>query len=321
MKKRKPKSKEVNKPTYLLIDGEGLLHQSFHKFANLKSQNGEPTGAIFGFFKSLHHYLYRFKPNDVYIVFDNGHSTERTKILPTYKEHRKRIDMDYTSLQSQKKNIMKLLRMLKIKYIYDKHKTCNYEGDDFLAYLSLKYLPRKARYILVTADKDFNQLLRGQSIKIFNPRKDQLVFESNCKEIFGYKASETVDYLTLIGDKSDDIPGYIGIGEKKAKAFLEKYGSIQNYLSSDEYLRDDPDHQKMKEVYSRNKVLIDLKWFVNNIPIKKLPIKCYNDREIPSSKYEKFCNRYSLSSFLGYIFLGTFKEQIDRSWIIRNTLC
>ena len=68
----------------LLVDGNNILHQSFHKFEKLKSTDGKPSGAIFGFFKSLHMYIDRFQPNDVYITFDNGHSPLRDKLLPEY---------------------------------------------------------------------------------------------------------------------------------------------------------------------------------------------------------------------------------------------
>lgn len=300
---------------FLLIDGEGILHQSFHKFAKFHSPDGKPTGAIYGFFKSLHHYIYRFNADDVYIVFDNGHSKYRKEILPTYKAHRKtNISVDYVSLQKQKKVIMKILRMLRIKFIFDKEFICNYEGDDFLAYLTLKYLPRKSKVTIITADKDFNQLLRGNTIKVFNPRKDQLIFESNCKNIFEYSARETVDYLSLVGDSSDDIPGYKGIGHKKARAFLDKYGSIQNYLDSDDYLGDDVGHKKMKAVKDRNTKLIDLRWFINHHPISELPIKTYKNTFIPKKAYKRVCNQYSLNSFLDKVFLRTFEEQIIRSY-------
>ena len=313
MKANKDKSE---KKSYLLVDGEGLLHQSFHKFAKFTSADGKPTGAIYGFFKSLHHYIYRFSPDDVFIVFDNGHSKYRQDLLPTYKAHRKNISIDYTSLHTQKKVIMKVCRLLRIKYIFDKDFVCNYEGDDFLAYLALKYVPRKSKVTIITADKDFNQLLRGQTIKIYNPRKDQLVYESNCKNIYGYSASETVDYLSLVGDTSDDIPGYSGIGEKKARTFLDKYGSIQSYLDSDDYLRDDPSHGKMQKVKDTNQQLIDLKWFVENYPIHpdQLPLRTYENPKIPYDRFKTLCNDYSLSSFLNNVFIKTFNEQITRSY-------
>src|SRR5574344_1457125 len=92
----------------LLVDGENILHQSFHKFEKLKSTYGKPSGAIFGFFKSLHMYVNRFDPDELYISFDNGHSTIRDELTPNYKGHRKNISVDYESLQSQKSEIMKI---------------------------------------------------------------------------------------------------------------------------------------------------------------------------------------------------------------------
>lgn len=294
------------------MDGEGLLHQSFHKFANLKSSDGIPTGALFGFFKSLRMYLYRFNPDDVYVVFDNGHSKHRTNILENYKGHRKRIDIDYESLQSQKTIIHKMLRALRIKYIFDKKIECNYEGDDFLAYLILKGLPRKSKITLVTADKDFNQLLRGKLIKIYNPRKDQLIYESNCKNIFGYGARETVDWLSLLGDSSDDIPGYYGIGEKKARQFLDKYESIEKYLGQEECMKDDPEHSKMKECWERNRRLIDLKWFCNEYPIESLPL--VEKDSMKMSIVERISYKYDISSFNDNLFMKTFTEQEERTY-------
>lgn len=294
------------------MDGEGLLHQSFHKFKNLSS-HGYPTGAIFGFFKSLRTYLYRFQPDDVYIIFDNGHSKYRDNLLPSYKEHRKRIDIDYESLSNQKREIMRLLKAFGIKYIYDRKKKCNFEGDDFIAWLVLKELPRKQKITIITADKDFNQLLRGQSIKIYNPRKDQLVYESNCQAIYGYKASETVDFLSLVGDTSDDIPGYKGIGEKKAKLFLDKYGSIEKYLAQNECLPDDEGHSKMKEVWSRNRQLIDLKWFCNNYKPGELPL-VESSKGIKLNVIQKKAKLYQLYSFIEDTFLNEFKHQYNRTY-------
>ena len=146
----------MSKKTILLVDGCNLLHQSFHKFEKLKSTDGKPSGAIFGFFKSLHMYLTRFEPDEVYISFDNGHSPVRTKLLPNYKGHRKNISVDYESLQKQKAIIMKMLGMLRINYIFDKKKSTVYEGDDFLAYLAIKKF-QSEKMILISSDKDFNQ--------------------------------------------------------------------------------------------------------------------------------------------------------------------
>lgn len=157
------------KKLVLIIDGCNLLHQSFHKFEKLKSTDGKPSGAIFGFFRSLHGFLHRWDPDEVIITFDNGHSPYRDALLPDYKGHRKNISVDYESLQSQKRIIMGMLKLLRIKYVFDKHNSTKYEGDDFLAYLVLNKKPTE-KVIIISSDKDFNQLI-GKDVKIKQSKK------------------------------------------------------------------------------------------------------------------------------------------------------
>ena len=286
----------------LLVDGNNILHQSFHKFEKLKSTDGKPSGAIFGFFKSLHMYIDRFQPNDVYITFDNGHSPLRDKLLPNYKGHRQNISYDRESLFAQKAVIMKILRMLRIKYLFDKNNSTGFEGDDLLAYLYFKKINKECLVTIVSSDKDFNQLLTTDRVKIFNPRKEEYIRQTNCESIFGYTPYETVDYLSLVGDSSDDIPGVPGIGPVKARKFLDKWGSIDKYLE----LNADG---KVREVYERNKQLIDLKWFVDNhfLDLDKV-LKIYTRRKINYEKFREICIEYSFNSFMTDIFIEPFKK-------------
>lgn len=284
------------KKTVLLIDGENILHQSFHKFEKLKSTDGKPSGAIFGFFKSLHMYLTRFESDEVYISFDNGHSPVRMKLLPNYKGHRKNISVDYESLQSQKAIIMKMLGMLRINYIFDKNNNTLYEGDDFLAYLAIKKF-QSEKIILISSDKDFNQLL-NKNLRIYNPRKDEIIRLENCKDLFGYNAHETVEYLAMVGDISDDISGFPGIGPVKARKILDE-GRIEKFIAQSK-------NKEYLKIWRRNEQLIDLFWFVRNIPLEKLPLK--SKKKFKYDKFKKICVEYSLSSFLTDQFIEPFKE-------------
>lgn len=284
------------KKTVLLIDGENILHQSFHKFEKLKSTDGKPSGAIFGFFKSLHMYLTRFESDEVYISFDNGHSPVRMKLLPNYKGHRKNISVDYESLQSQKAIIMKMLGMLRINYIFDKNNNTLYEGDDFLAYLAIKKF-QSEKIILISSDKDFNQLL-NKNLRIYNPRKDEIIRLENCKDLFGYHANETVEYLAMVGDISDDISGFPGIGPVKARKILDE-GRIEKFIAQSK-------NKEYLKIWRRNEQLIDLFWFVRNIPLEKLPLK--SKKKFKYDKFKKVCIEYSLSSFLTDQFIQPFKE-------------
>lgn len=299
----------MGKDKLLLVDGENLLHRSFHKFANLKASDGKPSGAIFGFFKSLSFLVFRFRPTHLVITFDNGRSTIRTKINPDYKGNRTKLGMDYESLQSQKKVIMKVLKYMGIDYIFDKDKENNYEGDDYIAYVKHKF---KGKVIIVSSDKDFCQLV-CKRVKIYNPSKDKLVNVKNCKEIMGYSSLECVDYLSLVGDNSDAIKGYPGIGPVKARKFLDDWGSIYNYLLHPNNTFKGIDMDTLREVYERNNTLINLSYFIRNFPLNKLPIVSpSNKNKDYTKKLNKLFIEYSLSSFRSIEFLETFKNL--RTW-------
>lgn len=289
----------------LLIDAENILHQSFHKFTNFKSTDGKPSGAIFGFFKSLHMYMERFYPDIVNIVFDNGHSKYRTDIWPDYKAHRKNISIDYESLQEQKKQIMRILKWLRIPYIFDKKKITGYEGDDFIAWLRYNKYGNRDKYVqtIVTSDKDYNQLL-SKDVKIFNPRKNEMVTTNNCKELFGYTDIETVDYLCLVGDTSDDIPGVKGYGPVKTRKFLDKYWFVEEAIKKNEV------SSEFIEIYHRNKELIDLSLFIQKHPLedKDIPWHKKNQKDPNWKRFKEFCIEYSLASFMTDIFMKPFKE-------------
>lgn len=286
MNQKTKRRKMMSKKTILLIDGENILHQSFHKFEKLKSTDGKPSGAIFGFFRSLHGFLHRWDPDEVIITFDNGHSPYRDALLPDYKGHRKNISVDYESLQSQKRIIMGMLKLLRIKYVFDKHNSTKYEGDDFLAYLVLNKKPTE-KVIIISSDKDFNQLI-GKDVKINNPRKDEMIHQGNCKELFGYSPEETVDYLSMVGDTSDDIKGIPGIGPVKARKILDEYGTLDKFLEH---------HQTSHvEIAERNKKLIDLRLFQKEVPLSKLPMKKFANKEIKYKKFKEVCIEYSLAS-------------------------
>lgn len=295
----------------LLIDGENLLHRSFHKFENLKASDGKPSGAIFGFFKSLNYLVFRFKPSNLFITFDNGHSTYRTNICPNYKSHRKNISRDYESLQNQKRVIMRILKNMGIPYIFDKYKECNYEGDDYIALLEHIY---HDDVLIVSSDKDFCQLINNR-VKVFNPSKNDgvLINTKNCKEIMGYSPLECVDYLILVGDNSDDIKGYPGIGPKKARKFLDDWNNIHYFLMNTNNTFPGIDYDLLNEVYNRNNKMINLYLFLKDNPITNIPIVYgkYN-----KDRLNRIFKRYSLTSFRSKEFLETFKSL--KIWKVKN---
>lgn len=292
--------KKTNNGTLLVIDGENLLHRSFHKFKNLQA-NGIPTGAIYGFLKSLHSNIFRFNPDSVLVVFDNGRSQFRKDVLPNYKGSRTKLGMDYESLQAQKKSIRKVLKYLGIPVVFDKKFIHNYECDDFIA-LACKLYPGKC--LILSSDKDFCQLISDR-VKIISPSKETLITLQNCKAVMGYEAQECVDYLTLAGDTSDNIPGVRGMGPAKVRIFLDNYKSVKNYVDKDT----EGINSAIQEAYRVGQELIDLKYFLEAHPIdvSKLPIRM-GAKTIDTYKLVDIFDDWGMDSLKTPTFLETFKK-------------
>lgn len=298
----------------MIIDGENLLHRSFYKFANLKSGSGKPTGAIFGFLKSINSLIFRFNPETIFVVFDNGkHSTFRTSLIDDYKGNRKKLGVDYESLQNQKRTIIRFLKLLNVSVIFDNKHVNDYEGDDYIALLSKELIDNQYCYkiIIVSSDKDFCQLINNK-VKQYNPTKDELISLHNCLKIMGFSANECVDYLCLLGDNSDNIKGYPGMGPKKTRLFLDKYKSINLFLFKSKMETTDkiklpvkPD--LLKEIYDRNKKLIDLSVFLEKNPLSVIPLLNHSYK-VNEKSFRKLALKYSMTSICTKEFLFNFKK-------------
>lgn len=297
----------------MIVDGSNLAHRSFHKFKNL-TYKGEHTGLIYGFMRILQSYLVRFRPTYVLVTFDTHESKSsnfRNKLLGGYKEHRTRdLSMDYESFNKQTKILKKVLRYLNIPVIWDK-KGLGHESDDYIGHFALNHT---GKVVIISSDKDFCQLLSSR-VKIFNPSKETLVLEKTCKEVMGYSAKECVDYLCLLGDKSDDIPGYRGMGEKNTRAFLDKFGSISAFLADPEASYSRIDREGLEAVYNRNVEMIDIRVALSKYPLKKIPIAYpyKSDKKELLRKLKLLFIKYGTMSFMTSTFLEPFNKLLTKS--------
>lgn len=288
----------------MIIDGSNLAHRSFEKFKNLKTRSGVKTGLIFGFLKLLNQYVFRFKPTYLIITFDTKQSKEsnfRNQLLGSYKVHRRNISKDYESFNAQLKSLKKILKYLNIPIVWDK-KGLGHESDDYIGHFSNLH---NGRVLIISSDKDFCQLV-NERVKVYNPFKETIINPSNCLDVMGYRPEECVDYLCLTGDRSDDIPGYRGIGEVKARKFLDEFGSIENFIKTNgEFPGIDMDG--IKDLYSRNRVLIDINVALKKYPPKEIPIVKYKGTGINKEKLLKACEKFYLVSFMSDNFIKPFK--------------
>ena len=290
----------------LIIDGSNLAYRAFQKFEKLKSPSGEKTGLIYGFLRSLNAYIIRFQPTYVIVTFDTKESKSsnfRNKLLGGYKNHRKNISIDYESFSNQLKVVKKIIKYLNIPYIWDS-KGLGHESDDYIGYYAKAH---NGKVVIVSSDKDFCQLI-DSTTRVFNPFKETIINPTNCKEVMGYSPEECVDYLCLLGDKSDDIPGYYGMGPVKIRKFLDQFGSIENFLSDPDNEFKGIDYDGLQDLYKRNKTLIDLEVAIKEYPLSKIPIVYHKPNKINTEALIELFTEYSFQSFRSESFLEPFNK-------------
>ncbi|MDR1841514.1 MAG: DNA polymerase I [Holophagales bacterium] len=210
-----------------LIDSFSLIFRAY--YANMKLKNG----AAFTFTRMLLAILRQHAPSRIACVFDTSAPTFRHEMYPEYKANRSEMPED---LRPQIPLIKKLAQALNVKIV----ELPGFEADDVMGTLAVAAANSKIPVALVSPDKDLLQLVDDTSdIKVLKNNKDGDLWidRAAVKENFGVWPEQVVDYLTLVGDSSDNVKGVPGIGEKGAKALLETHSTLENLLASRENLK------------------------------------------------------------------------------------
>jgi len=204
-----------------LIDGSFLAYRSYYALKMLSSKQGIPTGAIFGFVRTIISFLKKKNPVYVACAFDTPVPTFRHKAFKAYKANRPPTPPD---LQTQIPIIKEIIASLGIDVI----EKDGFEADDIIATLC-RYLPPSSRIYIVTSDKDLMQLV-NERVRLYDPFSDVVYDKDKVKEKFGIYPEQMADYLALVGDKADGIPGVKGIGRKTAVDLLNHFQSIEGII-------------------------------------------------------------------------------------------
>ncbi len=232
-----------------LLDAYALIFRGYYAFIKNPRINskGMDTSAIMGFTNSLLDVIRREKPDHLAVAFDNGGSQARTEAFPEYKANRLETP---EAIKIAVPYIHKILKAMHIPII----ELEGYEADDLIGTLSVQAEKAGYKTFMVTPDKDFAQLVTenvvmykpsrmGNGIEIWDVEKVKEKFEVE-------DPKQVIDFLGMMGDSVDNIPGLPGVGEKTAKKFLKEYGSIEALLANTDDLKG-----KMKEKIEANKDL------------------------------------------------------------------
>jgi DNA polymerase-1 len=209
----------------LIIDGHAYAYRAFHAIRELRSPAGQPTNAIYGFVKMLEKMRSAVAPTHLVAVWDGGLSAERLAALPEYKAQRPEMPAD---LRPQLDGIVDFLAAAGLA----SHRADGVEADDYIATLARRAAGEGWDVVIASSDKDFMQLVSAR-IGLLNPNDKTGVIWGRAQVLAktGVEPEQVADWLALMGDAVDNIPGVPGVGPKTAAGLLQQFGSVENLLA------------------------------------------------------------------------------------------
>lgn len=265
----------------LLIDGNSLLHRAFHALPPLRTSKGVPTNAVYGFLNMLLRILQEEQPDYVAVAFDKKGPTFRHEEFVEYKSTRPPTPEE---LIGQFDLLKEILKAMNITFF----EIDGYEADDIIGTISKKGEKEGISSIIVTGDKDELQLI-SRNIKVLVTRKGISDIEAydleKINSKYGISPEAITDLKGLMGDKSDNIPGIPGIGEKTAAKLLQEFGSLENVLENFDKLKGKlkENIQKYADQAKDSKYLATI---VTNVPLEF----DFDDIKYREPDYDKLMN-------------------------------
>lgn len=202
----------------ILIDGSSYLYRAYHAAPNFTNSDGEPTGAIYGVVNMLRSMLRQFSTDRIAVIFDAKGKTFRDDIYPEYKANRPPMPED---LRGQIAPLHAVIKAMGLPLIA----ISGVEADDVIGTLATQASKQGMPVLISTGDKDMAQLV-DQNVTLINTMTDVVMDPAGVVDKFGIGPELIIDYLALMGDKVDNIPGVPGVGEKTAKALLQGIGGL-----------------------------------------------------------------------------------------------
>jgi 5'-3' exonuclease len=209
-------------PLVHLIDGSVYVFRAYYSLPPMAAPDGTPTNAAYGYASSLVKYLADFEPSHVAVAFDHAMTSFRNEIFPAYKAQREETPED---LEPQFDLCKEATRALGVA-VFEQP---DYEADDLIASLTAGLVRRRARVRIVSTDKDLAQLVREDGrVGLYDLARRESLDADGVRGRFGVDPGQIPDYLGLMGDAVDNLPGVPGVGAKSAAAALRAFGRIEN---------------------------------------------------------------------------------------------
>ncbi|MDR2705982.1 MAG: DNA polymerase I [Planctomycetaceae bacterium] len=256
----------LNNKTVYVLDAHGILYQLFHALPPMNSPQGEPVAAVYGFARDLFSLLEKHHPDYLFCAFDMPTPTFRAEIYKEYKANRSAMPEDLRPQIGFAREVLDAMGVLPLG-------VSGFEADDILATIARMTAEQNGNCVLVTSDKDCRQLINDQ-VSLFNLRKQSYYRTKELLDDWGIKPEQVVDFQSLVGDATDNIPGVPLIGQKIASELLNKFGTLENIFEHvsevagkkrQENITNNKELALMSRqlVRLRNDVPIEIDWTIN----------------------------------------------------------
>lgn len=282
-------------PKLFLIDGSAIAYRSYFAFIKnpLRNSKGENTSAVFGFLRFLFMIFDNENPDYITVVFDPPGPTFRHEQYKEYKATRQKMPDD---MRDQIPKIHQVLQALNVPIL----EVAGFEADDVIGTLAKKARQRDVQTFLVSGDKDFMQLVDSQT-RMYNPKRAgeevEILDREGVEEKIGLPPEKIVDYLGLMGDTSDNVPGVPGVGAKTAVKLIQEFGNLENVLENAEKvsrmkLRENLQKYRDDALLSKKLVRID-----TNVPLE-VDIESLKKQAPDSDRVVELFRKLEFSSLL-----------------------
>jgi len=211
------------KPALILVDGSSYLFRAYHALPPLSNGQGEPTGAVLGVINMLRKLIEDFRPAYMAVVFDAPGPSFRKRIYPDYKAHRPPMPDE---LRVQIEPLHHIIRALGLPLLC----VSDVEADDVIGTLAVRSAQDGLDTLIATGDKDLAQLV-SERVTLIDTMNGRVLDPPGVVEKFGVGPERIIDFLALVGDKVDNVPGVPGCGPKTAIKWLEQYGSLEGLVA------------------------------------------------------------------------------------------
>ena len=293
-----------NKDNFIIIDGSSYLYRAFFALPNLKTSTGLHSGAIHGFANMLNRIIGEYDPKYLLMVFDAKGKNFRHSIYDSYKANRNAMPSE---LSEQTKPIIDLVKAYGLKVIQED----GVEADDVIASAVNQIKLDKTQTIISSGDKDLAQLVT-KSIVLMNNFDSKLLDIEGVVAKFGVEPKQIFDYLCLVGDTSDNIPGVPKVGPKTAVSLLKKYKNLDGIFKNTHELKG-----KLKENLEASletvelaKKLVALK---DDLPIN-IDVNEFLIKPPDMDSLEAIINRYELKSLSNQLQIKTVKKKTKKNY-------